>query len=102
MKTDEDLIKKKFRTLIKRDSVHFFKKGEKVSNVKCKKIILIDLKTIDEIDNRTRFRVSGRGDFFESFGNFGKETSMNFETTILVHGDDILNEAEMRVDVSLT
>ena len=46
--------------------------------------------------------MSGRGDFFESFGDFGKETSMNFEAAILVHGDDILNEAEIRVNISLT
>ena len=57
---------------------------------------------INEVDGRTQFSVSGRGDFFESFGDFGKETSMNFEAAILVHGDDILNEAEIRVNISLT
>lgn len=102
MKIDEDLIKKKFEKLIKSNYLLFFQKGERRSNVQCKKIALIDLRPINEVDGRTQFSVSGRGDFFESFGDFGKETNMDFEAAILVHGDDILNEAEIRVNISLT
>lgn len=99
MKIDEDLIKKKFDKLIKSDSVQFFQKGEKKSNVRCKRVVLVDLSVLEEIDGITQFEVKGRGDFFESLDCYGRETSMNFGGTILVQGDDILNEAETRVDI---
>ena len=80
-------------------SVHFYKKGEKQNNMQCKRIAFVDLSIIEEIDGKTRFEVTGRGDFFEILDWGGKEITMNFETTILVQGDDILNEEGMRVNI---
>lgn len=84
MKIDEELIKKKFGELVKSDSVHFFKKGERQSNVQCKRITLVDLTFIEENDGQTLYEVSGNGSFLESFAKFEKESNMRFNAKILV------------------
>lgn len=100
MKIDEELIKQKFGNLVKSNSVYFFKKGERQNNVQCKRITLVDLTFIEENDGQAQYNVSGRGDFFENFGSYGRETDMKFNATILVQGDDILNEAKTIVYLS--
>ena len=54
MKIDEDLIKKKFEKLIKSNYLLFFQKGERRSNVQCKKIALIDLRPPDFVTQKIR------------------------------------------------
>ena len=67
--------------------------------MRCKRVALVNLSVIEENDGKMRFQVTGCGDFFESLDCCGRETCMNFGGTIFVQGDDILNEAETRVDI---
>lgn len=100
MKIDEDLIKEKFEKLIKSNTVHFFKKGERVNNVKCKSIALVKLTFIEKTDGTTQYEASGRGSFLEDLGKIGGlEHNMDYKSIIHVKGDDIIDAANTRVDL---
>ena len=96
MKIDEELIGKKIKELIKKDAVHYYQKSTQLENVKCKGISNVRL--LPSEDEICKFRVSGRGSFYEDFGNgTGKETNKDFGTEILVQGDDIINVNNIKV-----